>query len=84
MKEYSTFLKDLKLKSHHQIVLFHIQDTHWRGGAYPSAEMQSMCSMSQVDLAVKYSDHSMNKENFTKGIGNRKHCLQLYLFEKNQ
>ena len=31
-----------------------------------------------------YEGHLINKVNFAKGVGNKKYCLQLYLFEGNQ
>ena len=32
----------------------------------------------------KHTSHSMNKLNFVIGIGYKKHCLQLHLFQGNQ
>ena len=54
MKECSAFPKaPASMEPHHQIVLCHIQDTHW-GGGYPSAEVQSVYSTARVDWAIIY------------------------------
>ena len=50
MKGYSAFLKaPASLELHHQIVLYHIQDT--RGGSYPSVEKQPVYSTAPADWA---------------------------------
>ena len=50
MKGYSAFPKaPASLENHHQIVLCHIQDTHW--GSYPSAEVQLVYSTALADWA---------------------------------
>ena len=54
MKGYSAFPKaPALLEPHHQIVKCHIQDTRWRGGSYPSAEVQSVYSTAPADWARK-------------------------------
>ena len=51
MKGYSAFSKALALlEPHHQIVKYHVQDTHLQG-SYPSAEMQLVYSTAQADWA---------------------------------
>ena len=49
---YSEFPKaPAFLEPDHQIGWYHIQDTHWVGESYPSANMQSMYSAVQADWA---------------------------------
>ena len=50
MNRYFAFSKaPALLESCHQIVWYHIQDTAWWGGSYPSAEMQSVYSTALAD-----------------------------------
>ena len=50
MKGYSAFLKaPALLETPRQIVQCHIQDTHWYGVSYPSAEMQLVYSTVPAD-----------------------------------
>ena len=32
---------------------------------------------------IIYKGHLINKENFALRVSNRKHCLQLYFFQRN-
>ena len=48
-RRYSAFPDAPASLELHQIVLYHIQDTHWVGASYPSAEMQSVCSTALAD-----------------------------------
>ena len=52
IKEYSTFAKVPGLKPHHQMVLCHIQDTHWGQRCYLSTEMQLAYSTGPADWAA--------------------------------
>ena len=53
MKGCSTFPKaPALLEPHHQIVSCYIQDTHWGGGSYPSAEVLSVYSTAPADWAI--------------------------------
>ena len=40
------------LEPNHQNVYCHIQDTHWWGDSYPSAEIQSLYSTALVDWVI--------------------------------
>ena len=51
MKRYSASLKAPEPEFRHQIVQYHIQDTHSGGGAYSSTEMQSVYSTPLANLA---------------------------------
>ena len=54
MKGYSTFPKTpALLKTHHQIVCYHIQDTCW-GESYLFAEKQSVYSAVLADWTKEY------------------------------
>ena len=51
IKGYSAFTKaPALLEPHHQIVWCHIHETRW-GGAYPTAEEQSVNSTAAADRA---------------------------------
>ena len=47
--KYSTFPKTSRLEPHNQMVLFHIQDTRWRGELASSSQMKPVYSTAPAD-----------------------------------